>query len=155
MGDPAASDPRGGSGSGSQPGPRHNSCWPAAPPWHETREEFEARVAEYDRRETILARHNIHVVYREVNTGFQLRIDGRLGIWVVDRQTAYVCDERGVPVRFDQASYAIEYAWEHLLSPEARVPSGSGVQGDDGERPAWPGSDPYSGSSQPTAGDGS
>ena len=128
---------------GAQPSQRErgeNPRWPAAPPWHETRAEFEARVAEYDRREAILARHNIHVVYREVDTGFQLRVDGRPGIWVADRQSAYLCDERGIPVRFDQASYAIEYAWEHLLPPEARAPAGSGAS--------------RAASSPPAAGDG-
>jgi hypothetical protein len=78
-------------------------------------------VAEYDRREAILARHNIHVVYREANDGFQLRTDGRPGIWAADKRAAYLCDAQDVPVTFGQASHAIEYAWEHLLPPDAKV----------------------------------
>ena len=112
-----------GEATSGQSGPRHNPRWPAAPPWHETRAEFEARVAEYRRREAILAAHHIHVVFREANDAFQLRTDGRPGTHAADRRTAYLCDARGVPVSFDQASHAISYAWEHLLPPEARVPA--------------------------------
>ena len=120
LGDPGGAAPGGAPGSG--PTPRHNPRWPAAPPWHETREEFEARVAEYDRREAVLARHNIHVVYREANDGFQLRTDGRPGVWAADKRTAYLCDARDVPVTFGQASHTIEYAWEHLVPPDAKAP---------------------------------
>ena len=141
-----------------EPGPRHSQRehprWPAAPPWRETREEFEARVAEYDRREAILARHNMHVVHGEVNTGFQPRIDGRPGIWVVDQQSAHACDARGVPVHFDQASYAIEYAWEHLLPPEARAAAGRGAGSGGGEQPDAPGTMRDAGSRRSASGDG-
>ena len=127
-----------GESASGRPGPRHNPRWPAAPPWHETRAEFESRVAEYRRREAILAQHDIHVVFREVNDAFQLRTDGRPGTHAADRRAAYLCDARGVPVSFGQASHAISYAWEHLLPPDARVaarPAG-GPGGADTQRPA-------------------
>jgi hypothetical protein len=122
-------------GSGSRGDPRENPRWPAAPPWHETREEFEDRVAEYRRRETILARHSIHVVSREVDSGFRLRTDGRPGIWAANRRAAYACDARGMAMRFDQASDAIQYAWEYVLPPEAREPAVGGTR-EGGGQPA-------------------
>jgi hypothetical protein len=115
---------------------RRNPRWPAAPPWHETREEFEARVAEYDRREAVLARHSLHVVYREANTSFRVRTNGRPGVLAADRRAAYVCDETGVPVSFGQASHAIEYAWEHLLPPLGKQSEDRRVRGE--RQPADP-----------------